>query len=74
MSRKLRLNQHLARPGAATRPASDLDNSLRQPLGRAEIGAEKPLVGIEHYNQGDVREVVALGDHLGPHQNAGLAG
>jgi hypothetical protein len=56
---------------AAPGPAGNLENRLTEPFRGAKIGAEQGLVDIQHGRQGDARQVVALGQHLGADQDAG---
>ncbi len=44
-----------------------------QPLGGAEIGAEEGAVAVQHAHQREARVIVALGEHLGAHQDVDLA-
>jgi len=67
------LDQHFAGPVAAAGAARDLHDLLCEPLARAEIRAEQPLVRGQHDDQRDVREVVALGQHLRAEQDARAA-
>jgi len=48
-------------------------DKLRAMLQGAEVSSVKAAVGIDHHDQGDVVQVVALGQHLGAHQQAGFA-
>ena len=58
------LNEHLARRGLASRTATDLGQQLEEPLLAAEIRAEKQRIRVNHCDQGDMGEVVALAQHL----------
>src|SRR5205807_962881 len=60
------LHQHPAAARPAPGPAGQLRDQGEGPLLGAEVGEAQRLVGVEHYAQGDVWEVVALGDHLRP--------
>ena len=51
----------LAAPGAAR----DLADLLEAPLGGAQVAAREAEVGIDHADQGELGEVIALGDELG---------
>jgi hypothetical protein len=72
MRRMVRLQVHHARLVGAPGPARDLHDQLRDPLGGAEIRAEQRLVDADHRHDREVRQVVTLGQHLRPHQDAGL--
>ena len=50
--------------------AGDLDQQLRELFARAKVGAEQAFVDADHGNQGQVGQVVALGQHLGADQHA----
>ena len=54
-------------PGLAPRPgaARDLRDLLVGPLGRAQVAAFEPEVGIDHAHQRQFGEMEALGDELG---------
>ncbi len=67
------LHQHLARVGGATGAARHLFQQLGAVLQRPEVAGIEASVGIDHHHQGDVWQMVALGQHLGPNQQAGLA-
>ena len=56
-----------ARPG-------DLLDLLEAALGRAQVAAGKAEVGIDHADQGQVGEVIALGHQLGADDDVDLAG
>jgi hypothetical protein len=73
MLRILGLDQHFARALAAAGAAGDLHDGLGEALGGAEVGAEQALVGVQHDDQRDVREIVALGHHLRADQDPRLA-
>ena len=57
-------------PGALRPPGAPghLDDELGHALGGAEVGAIEAIVGIQDADQGDAGEVMALGQHLGAHQ------
>ena len=52
--------------------ACHLGQQLGHSLLAAKVGAEQHGVGVNHGDQAHCREVVALGQHLRPEQNAGL--
>ena len=54
---------------AASRAPGHLRQQLEGALGGAEIRHAQPDVGVHHAHQRDVRDVVALGDHLRADQN-----
>src|SRR4051812_616698 len=68
------LDQNLPSFGAAARPARDLTQELEATLGRTEIGQIDSNVRVDDPNEGDIRKVEALGDHLGSEQDVHLAG
>ena len=68
-----RLHQHLARPLAAPGAARDLRERRVQPLGGAVVGGDQRAVGVQHADQREQREVVALGEQLRADQDVGLA-
>ena len=71
------LHPHLAAfavGGVAPGPAAGLHQQGEQALGRAEVAGEQGAVRVHRRHQGDVAEVVALGDHLGAYQHVHLAG
>ena len=68
------LDDDLARQVAATGAAGDLGEELEGALAGAEVGGVEREVGIEDADEGDVREVESLGDHLGPEEDLDLLG
>ena len=54
-------------------PAGHLGEQLEGALGGPEIGDLQAQVGVEDAHQGEHGEVVALGQHLGAHQDVHLA-
>ena len=64
MIRVLGLQQNFAwlvgTPGAA----GDLEYGLRESFAGAQIRAKQALVGVHNSDQRDIREVMALGQHL----------
>ena len=64
-----RLDYHLARSFAPSGAAGYLCKELEGALGRAEIGEGKACVGSDHANQCDIGKIMALGEHLRPHQD-----
>ena len=67
------LDQHPARLVAAPGAAGDLLDLLEAALGGAQIAAVEPEVGIDHADQGQVGEMIALGDQLGADDDVDLA-
>jgi len=65
-----RLHEHPAGERAAAGPAGELGDERERPLLGAEVGEAQGLVGVEHDAEGDVREVVALGHHLGADEHS----
>jgi hypothetical protein len=70
----LGLDQHFAGQRGAPAAAADLHQLREQPLRGAEIGGEQRGIGTDRTDQGQVRKIVALGQHLGADQDVGLAG
>ena len=73
MIRIVGLNHDLAGAIGAPGAARDLQDRLREPLVAARIGAEQPLVGVQHADERDAREVMALRQHLRADQNLDVA-
>ncbi|MDT4860738.1 hypothetical protein FQZ97_953130 [compost metagenome] len=67
------LQQGAARLVRPPRPARGLGQQLIGPLGRAQVAAAQAQVRVHHPDQGQAREVVALGRRLGGHQDVDLA-
>ena len=67
------LEQDPAGALTAAGPARDLEQQLRHPLRGPEVDAEQSGVGVEDRDQGDVREVVPLREHLGADHRVDLA-
>ena len=59
------LQKRAAELFAAARAAGRLAQELERALGGARIGIGEPDVGVDHANESEQREVVALGDELG---------
>jgi len=51
--------------------ACDLNQQLREFFAAAEIGGKQALVDADHAGEGEVRQVMAFGEHLGTDQDAG---
>ena len=66
------LDQHPARPRRPPGPARDLVEQLELALGGAQIAAREPEVAVDHADQREVREMMALGDDLGADQQVQL--
>ena len=58
------LQQRAARALAPSGPAGRLAQELEGALGGARIGVGEADVGVDHADEGEQREVVALGDEL----------
>ena len=58
------LDEHLARKLRAASTARDLRKKLVGPLRRAEVRHVQRRVGVKRANEGDVREIMAFGNHL----------
>ena len=67
------LHQREARPLGAAGAAGDLADQLEGLLGGAQVAALQPEVGVDHPDEGQQREVVALGDELGADDEVGAA-
>ena len=67
----VRLQHDLAASFRATGTTGDLDQQLREFLAGAEVGAEQALVDADHRDEGEVRQVMALRQHLRADQDAG---
>ena len=67
------LDQHAARLVAAPGAAGDLLDLLEAALGGAQVAALQAEIGIDHADQGQVGEVIALGDQLGADDDVDLA-
>ena len=50
-------------------PAANLMQQLIGPLGRAQIAADQPQIGIDDADQGQHRKMMPFGDNLGPDQH-----
>ncbi len=74
MGRKFGLNEHFPSAGATSCPTGYLDQRLREPLGRAEIGTEQALIGVQHDDEGHVGKIMPFGDHLCADEDACLTG
>ena len=66
------LNPNLPRPVRPPGPSGHLNQQLGGALRRLEVRAQEAGVRIDGGHQGDVGEVVALGQHLGADKNARL--
>ena len=69
----VRLDDDLAGAIGASGAARDLQNRLREALVAARIGAEQPLIRVQHADERDAREVVALRQHLRADQDLDVA-
>ena len=72
------LHPHLARTDALhlrVTPSAPrcLHQQTKQPLGRAEVARKQSTVGVQPRHQTHPTKVVALGDHLGAHQDVNRA-
>ena len=67
------LDQHLTGALGAARAPGDLDDTLCEPLARAEVDAKQPLVGVQHHHQGHAGKVMSFREHLCADQQAHLA-
>lgn len=68
------LDEDLALRLGAARAARHLHELLEDPLPGAEVGDLERPVDVDDADAGDLREVEALGDHLGPHEDVDLPG
>ena len=64
-----------ARLGAARAPgaAGDLGQELEGALGRAHVAEGEAEIGVDHADQGEIGEIVPLGDELGADDDVDLA-
>ena len=74
MLRLVGLDEHLAGDAAPSGPPRHLGHELKGALPGVVLGEKEPLVSSNNPHQGDAGEVMALGDHLGAHQDVHLAG
>jgi hypothetical protein len=68
-----RLDQDLTSLIAATGPAGDLHDRLRESLVAAEIRAEKALIGIQDSDERDARKIMPFRQHLRADEYVGVA-
>ena len=68
------LDEHAAAARAAAGAARELRDQRERPLLGAEVREAQGRVGVEHDAERHVREVVALGHHLGAEQEASRRG
>ncbi len=68
------LNEDLSLDLATPRSTCDLNKELEGALRCSEIRQIQGKIGVEDPDEGDVRKVEALGDHLGANQNVQLLG
>ena len=69
----LRLDHDLAGQIGAPGPPGDLHQLGEQAFRCPAIGGEQRCVGTKHADQCQLREIVPLGQHLGPDQDVGIA-
>ena len=67
------LDEDAARLVAAAGAAGDLADLLEGALGRAQVAAGQAQVRVDHADQGEVGEMIALGDELGADDDVDLA-
>ena len=67
------LDEDAARLVAAPGAAGDLLDLLEAALGGAQVAALQAEVGVDHADQGEVGEMIALGDELGADDDVDLA-
>jgi len=67
--RRHRLEEDLARPVAATRTSRKPGSGSGRCAPTPEVGERQGEVGQQHPDEGDLREVVPLGDHLRPDED-----
>ena len=68
------LDEHPSGLVAAPGAAGDLLDLLEAALGRAQVAAGQAEVGIDHADQGEIGEVIALGHQLGADDYVDRAG
>ena len=71
--RIVRLDEDAAGLFPAPRASGHLHDLLEAALGRAQVAALEREIGIDHADQREVGEVVALGDQLGAHDDVDVA-
>ena len=71
--RRVGLQNHPARQFGPAGAASHLGEQLKGALRGPEVSHLEPLIGADNPHQGEARQVVALGQHLGAHQDVHLA-
>lgn len=74
MGGKCGLHDDFALLSLATRPAGNLDKTLRQALPAPEVGTEKALIGIDDDHQRQVWKVMTFRQHLGADENPCVPG
>src|SRR5881396_2623298 len=70
---EISLHDDFSRKLRAPRPAGDLKQQRGEPLRGAEICTVKRVVGAEHADEREIREIVSLRQHLRAHQNVDQA-
>ena len=70
---KCGLHEDFAAPHFAAGTTCDLHDGLRHTLIRAKIRAEQSLVRIDDTDQRELRKMMSLRQHLGPHKNICIA-
>jgi NADPH:quinone reductase-like Zn-dependent oxidoreductase len=59
---------------APTGAPGHLDHKLGKPLGRPKVGCEQAAVGVDNAHQGDLRKIMAFGEHLRAQKNIHFPG
>src|SRR5262245_54872440 len=73
MMRMIALNDNSPRPITTAGPTSYLGDQLKSPFRRSKVGQSKAGIHRNYTDQCDVREVVALREHLRSHQHVQLS-
>ncbi len=73
VTRHARLDDDFPALGSAARASRDLAEQLEAAFRRAEVGQVDADVRIDDADERDVREIEALGDHLGAEQDVDFA-
>ncbi len=60
----MRLQQHASWLACAARASGHLHDQLRKPFARAEVDAKQTFVHADDGDQGEVGQIVTLGQHL----------
>src|SRR5262249_38294633 len=70
---KIALNHDFSGLVTTPRPAGDLCEQLKGPLGCAKVGQREGRVGADHADQSHARKIMSFGNHLCANKNVNLA-